>query len=249
MARRRTNPAEDLTNALALLPWWACLAIGLVAFAALHFYAASPLPPVATGANGLHDAVASSIGHGLAAVGQYAIPILCLAAAAMSFVGRRKRRGMLLYATEGGSSAAAIDAMSWRDFELLIGEGFRLQGFAIEEKGSAGPDDGVDLELTKGSERWLVQAKHWRAKKVPVEVVRELAGVMPFRRAVGGYVITSGTFTQPAEEFARGRGIKLINGKWLESMLMQARAYLDAKRKGRASVAPTPPLAVPKLAP
>ena len=75
----------------------------------------------------------------------------------------------------------------------------------------------------------------------PVEVVRELAGVMPFRRAVGGYVITSGTFTEPAEEFARGRGIKLINGKWLESMLTQARASLDAKRQGRASVMPIPP--------
>src|ERR1019366_6136651 len=88
-----------------------------------------------------------------------------------------------------------------------------------------------------------------RAKKVPVEVVRELAGVMPFRRAVGGYVITSGTFTQPADEFARGRGIKLINGKWLESLLTQARASLDAKRQGRVSVAPSPPLHVPKLAP
>jgi restriction system protein len=83
----------------------------------------------------------------------------------------------------------------------------------------------------------------------PVEVVRELAGVMPFRRAVGGYVITSGMFTEPAEEFARGRGIKLINGKWLESMLTQARASLDAKRQGRASVMPIPPPAASKLAP
>jgi restriction system protein len=249
MARRRTSPAEDLATALALLPWWACLAIGLIAYALLHAHAVSPTPPITPGANGIHDAVTSSMSHGLAAVGQYAIPIICLAAAAMSFIGRRKRRELLLHATEGGSSAAAIDAMSWRDFELLIGEAFRLQGFAVVEKGGAGPDDGVDLELTKESERWLVQAKHWRAKQVPVEVVRELAGVMPFRRAVGGYVITSGTFTQPAEEFARGRGIKLINGKWLESMLTQARASLGAKRHGRPGVTPIPPLAVPKLAP
>ena len=249
MARRRTSPAEDLTSALALLPWWACLAIGLIGFALLHAYAVSPWSPVVPGANGLHDAVAGSIAHGLAAVGQYVIPIVCIAAAAMSFFGRRRRRALLLHATEGGLSAAAIDAMSWRDFELLIGEAFRLQGFAIVEKGGAGPDDGVDLELTKNSERWLVQAKHWRAKKVPVEVVRELAGVMPFRRAVGGYVITSGTFTQPAEEFARGRGIKLINGKWFESMLTQARASIDAKRHERPGVTPIPPLAVTTLAP
>jgi len=36
-----------------------------------------------------------------------------------------------LHATEGGSSAAAIDVMSWEDFELLIAEAFRLQGFAV----------------------------------------------------------------------------------------------------------------------
>ena len=249
MARRRTSPAEDLATALALLPWWACLTIGLIGFALLHAYAVTPVSPVVPGTNGLHGAVASSMAHGLAAMGQYAIPILCLAATAMSFVGRRRRRELLLHVTEGGSPAAAIDAMSWRDFELLIGEAFRLQGFAVEEKGGAGSDDGVDLELTKDSERWLVQAKHWRAKKVPVEVVRELAGVMPFRRAVGGYVIASETFAQPAEEFARGRGIKLINGKWLKSMLTQATASLDAKRQGRTGVTPIPPLAVPKLAP
>lgn len=48
---------------------------------------------------------------------------------------------------------------------------------------STAADGGVGLELMKAGERYLVQAKHWRAKQVPVEVVRELAGVMPFRRA------------------------------------------------------------------
>ena len=89
------------------------------------------------------------------------------------------------------------------------------------------------MELTKDGEKWLVQAKHWRAKQVPVEVVRELAGVMPFRRAIGGYVVTSGRFTGPAQEFASGRGIKLVNGPKLTGMLAQARASLDGK--GRRS--------------
>ena len=55
----------------------------------------------------------------------------------MSFLGRRKRRE-LLHATEGGSSAAAIDTMSWQDFELLIAEAFRLQGFVVVKKGEIG---------------------------------------------------------------------------------------------------------------
>lgn len=68
--------------------------------------------------------------------------------------------------------------MSWPDFELLLGEAFRLQAFAVAEGRGAGADGGVELELTKGGERYLVQAKHWRARQVSVEVVRELAGVI-----------------------------------------------------------------------
>ena len=154
----------------------------------------------------------------------------------MSFLGRRKRRE-LLHATEGGSSAAAIDAMSWKDFELLIAEGFRLQGFVVVKKGGASADGGVDIELMKDGAKWLVQVKHRRAKQVPVEVVRELADVLPLRRAVGAFVVTSGRFTRPAEEFASGKGIKLVNGSKLTGILAQARASLDAKSAGRTTTA------------
>lgn len=80
---------------------------------------------------------------------------------------------------------------------------------------------------------------------MPVEVVRELAGVMPFRRAIGAYVVTSGRFTSPAEEFANGRGIKLVNGSKLTGILAQARASLDGKPRRRDApldrgVAPAP---------
>jgi restriction system protein len=33
---------------------------------------------------------------------------------------------------------------------------------------------GVDLALTKGTEKFLVQCKQWKAYKVGVDVVREL---------------------------------------------------------------------------
>ena|SRR5947209_5307907 len=114
MARRRTSRAEDLAS----------VAIGPVSYILLHAHAISPIAPVAPGPAALHDTVTSSMSHGLASVGQYAMSVLCLAAAAMSFVGRRKRRQLLLHTTEDGSSAAAIDAMSWHDFEVLIGEAF-----------------------------------------------------------------------------------------------------------------------------
>lgn len=119
--------------------------------------------------------------------------------------------------------------MSGQDFELLMSEAFRLQGFKVAKKVGASADGGVDLELIKGIDRYLVQAKHWRARQVTVEVVRELAGVIPFRRAAGDYAVTSGRFTAPAAKFAEGRGIELTNGSRLAGMLAQARASLKAK--------------------
>lgn len=228
---------------MSRLPWWACLATAVVTFLVLHGIASRPLPSSVRPGQ-ISSAITGSLVHALAFVGQYLLPILCIAAAVMSFAGQRKRRALLVHVTEGGAPAAAIDGLSWQEFELLIGEAFRLQGFAVVEKGGAGPDGGVDLELMKNGERYLVQAKHWRAKQVPVEVVRELAGVMPFRRAVGAYVVTSGRFTEPAAAFAQGRGITLVNGGELQGLLVQARASLNAKDETSANAArakaPTP---------
>lgn len=69
--------------------------------------------------------------------------------------------------------------------------------------------------LQKGSDRYLVQCKHWRALRVGVEPVRELYGVMAARRVAGGFLVTSGDFTEEARRFAQGREVQLINGKKL----------------------------------
>ena len=118
--------------------------------------------------------------------------------------------------------------MSWREFEMLVGEGFRLQGYQVVETGGGGPDDGVDLVLTRpgmsGREKFLVQCKQWRALKVGVDVVRELYGVMAARGATGGFVVTSGRFTDDAISFASGRNVTLVDGPKLLGLIRQARA-------------------------
>lgn len=109
--------------------------------------------------------------------------------------------------------------MRWQEFELLVGEVFRRKGFAIQETGGGGADGGIDLRLTKGSEKFLVQCKQWRAYKVSVNVVRELFGVMAAEGAVGGFVVTSGVFTEDAKSFAKGRNIELVDGKKLKYLI------------------------------
>ena len=160
--------------------------------------------------------------HGLAVAGQYIVPIFCLAAAALS-AWRRKQRQSLVTDVAQARNADALDGMSWREFELLVGEAYRLQGYRVTEIGGGGPDGGVDLVLAKGSEKFFVQCKQWKAYKVGVTTVRELYGVMAAKGATGGFVVTSGRFTADAKDFAQGRNIELIDGPRLFAMIQRAR--------------------------
>ena len=54
-----------------------------------------------------------------------------------------------------------------------------------------------------------------------VTVVRELNGVVAAQRAAGGFVVTSGTFTQQARDFAKNTTIGLVDGRALDRMLAQ----------------------------
>ena len=77
--------------------------------------------------------------------------------------------------------------------------------------------------LRKGSEKYLVQCKQWKAFSVGVNIVRELYGVMAASGAAGGFVVTSGRFTKEASAFANGRNVKLLDGPRLHEMIKQAR--------------------------
>jgi restriction system protein len=70
-----------------------------------------------------------------------------------------------------------------------------------------------------------VQCKQWRAQQVPVTIVRELYGVMAAQHAAGGYVVTSGRFTQDAIAFAAGRNIELVDGQALQELLSKAKNF------------------------
>ncbi|MEJ8849353.1 restriction endonuclease [Variovorax rhizosphaerae] len=156
-------------------------------------------------------------------IGQYLIPTLCVIGAAASAWRRHARRALVENVTRS-EAADSLDDMSWREFEMLVGEVFRLQGYSVLENDGPGPDGGIDLTLRKDGEKYLVQCKQWRAFKVSVPVVRELYGVMAASGASGGFVVTSGRFTAEAEEFAKGRNIQLIDGPRLQQMLRQAKA-------------------------
>jgi restriction system protein len=226
MARRKkSSPLEDALDLLAMLPWWVCLVLAAVSYFLLHRLA---VPIQASDIQGQGGSMVGAIMQkaiiqGLANAGQYIVPLLCIAAAALS-AWRRKRRRALASDVAQARNADVLDGMSWREFELLVGEAYRLQGYRTTEIGGGGPDGGVDLVLTKGSEKFFVQCKQWKAYKVGVTTVRELYGVMAAKGATGGFVVTSGLFTTDAKEFVQGRNIELVDGPRLFAMIHQARS-------------------------
>jgi hypothetical protein len=133
-------------------------------------------------------------------------------------VFRRRKRRQLLAGVSSSAAPDALNHLTWREFEMLVGEAFRVQGYSVTETaGSA--DGGVDVVLRKDSEKYFVQCKQWRAHTVGVPIVRELYGAMAAHGATGGFVVTSGRFTKPAIEFAEGRNVTLIDGPQLHAMI------------------------------
>jgi restriction system protein len=245
--RKKSSTFEELIDIVAMLPCWAGVVLAVVAYLVLHQVAAQPL--VTTIQSGQSGSIATqTIWKGLATGGQYLLPLICLAGAGMS-AWRRRERAALVQNVVKSDSADALNGMSWQQFEQLVGEAFRLQGYTVAETGGGGADGGVDLALTKGGEKFLVQCKQWRAFKVSVEVVRELYGVMAAQGAAGGFVVTSGRFTEEATAFASGRNVQLIDGPKLHGMIQQAQAVRQssgAAQPVRSAPRPSSPPACPK---
>lgn len=233
--RRKSSPVEDFIDLVARLPWWAGITLAIVLYLILHYIASQPV--VTSAQPGQIGAMMSqTIWKAVANIGQYALPLICLAGAAVS-AWRRRHRQKLVANVVQSAAADALDGMSWREFEMLVGEGFRLQGYHVVETGGSA-DGGIDLVLTKGGEKFLVQCKQWRAFKVGVDVVRELYGVMAARGATGGFVVTSGRFTDDAASFASGRNINLIDGPKFHNLLRQAQSSTGRALGGAVIVNP-----------
>lgn len=245
--RKRTIPAEDLMDLVAMLPWWAGVALAAVSYLVLHRMAGQEVV-AATRPGEMGTLVTQTLWKTLATFGQYLLPLICVGGAGISAWCRRARRKLI--ADVGQSNAVdALDGMSWREFEMLVSEAFRLQGYGVLETGGGGADGGVDLVLSKGTEKYFVQCKQWKAFKVGVAVVRELFGVMAAKGAAGGFVVTSGRFTEDAVGFASGRNLKLIDGPLLHGLIRQARSsrgQAPAQQSG-PSLVPAAPADTPSV--
>ncbi len=134
--RRRSSPVEDLFELAARLPWWLCLILAVISYAVLHPIAVAPVA-VNPAPGQMGTMVTDMVWRSFAGVGQYALPIVLAGAAVASFFGRRKREALARNVADS-ASGGALRSMNWQDFELLVGEAFRLRGYTVTETGGGG---------------------------------------------------------------------------------------------------------------
>jgi hypothetical protein len=110
-----------------------------------------------------------------------------------------------------------LDALEWRRFEQLVEAYFNATDFSARRT-RAGADGGVDLSVYRRGQDApfaYVQCKAWHVYDVGVKPVRELFGVMASDGVTQGYFVTTGDFTAEAVDFAEGKALKLVSGKYL----------------------------------
>lgn len=212
---RKNQSTFDL---LLRAPWWvAVLLAGLV-----YLVMAIILPSLNT-----ENPALKTVFNSLAIPAPY-FALIILLAAPFSFLNARRKARQL----DQQQDLNSIRQLHWRNFEELVAEAYRRQGYRVVE-GDYGADGGIDLQLSKNGDITLVQCKQWRVQKVGVSVVREMFGVLTASHAAKVVIICSGYFTQESTAFSHNKPIELIDGHSLLALIrgVQPSASVEAGEK------------------
>ena len=118
-------------------------------------------------------------------------------------------------------SQDVFDAIEWRRFEAVVETLFQQAGFDTRTQ-SHDADQGIDIWLyskhAPGQAVSVVQCRHW-TKRVGVDKMRELLGVMTAHRVTRGQFATTSTFTEDAAKFASANAISLLDVRALLKLI------------------------------
>ena len=211
MARRRESNLELLLKA----PWWISAALGLISFVAIRWW----LPAWAGDVN-----ARQMIAKGISPLAP--LPLLFFALIAVgSFLFAKKRHRLV----DEQTSLEKLRETGWKDFEYLVAEAFRRQGYAVDYSLGRGADGGVDIVLRQADRKVLVQCKQWKVFSIGAPVIREMFGLMTAEQADEAIIVTTGKFTRDAQEFASGKPIRLIDGPQLLALVQSFQATTSAR--------------------
>jgi restriction system protein len=200
-----TRKNESILNLLSKSPWWVSVVLSGISYIVLKFI----IPSIKVQQD-LNHALYYGLIKAAPTLAPFVAFFLLIPAPISLFNSIRKRKLL-----DKQKSIDTVRSLNWKEFEELIGEAYRRQGFTVYENSNTGPDGGIDLRLKKDGDLVVVQCKQWRNIKVGVDKVRELYGVQIAERANRSILITSGYFTQEAKNFASNKSIDLVDGSHL----------------------------------
>lgn len=110
------------------------------------------------------------------------------------------------------------------EFERVMADYYRRQGYEVEECGTGGTgrgfDGGIDLKLRRDGEYTVVQCKRHNAYQLTHNPVHELLGVAGTEGAGRCILVNTGEFTRYAWDVAaKNPKLQLIDGSELRRML------------------------------
>jgi hypothetical protein len=112
------------------------------------------------------------------------------------------------------------------EFEWLVGEVYRREGWTVKETGRQDrPDGNVDLVVTRGPDRRLVQCKRWASTQVGVGEIRGFGGTL-LREGLSGVqgdFVTLSAFNEAASSEAKRIGMNLVDGRDLYERVERVR--------------------------
>jgi hypothetical protein len=191
----------------------------LIAAITIAFYAGIGLAlPLALGWSTSWLVAANVVGTTLAAI------------VVLAFLGLRIEARDRRHLVEWTTDLRLLDSS---EFEWLVGETFRREGWTVEESGRRdGPDGNVDLRLRMGGQTVVVQCKRWTARIVGVDDVRSFAGTLMREGLPGtaGIFVTLSEFGGQARAEAERIGLTLVNNVDL---------YARVEKVRRAEACPT----------
>jgi len=240
MAKRK----ESGVDVIASMPWPVGFVLGIVAYVAIRYGVDWYM---STSGNPVFQSIGKQASAGTYAPFAWMALAICWIGAVGSFIRSRHRRRLL----ETQTGLDSLRAMTWREFEMLVGEAFRRQGYTIRETGLGGADGGIDLILHKDGKVTLVQCKQWKTQRVDVKVVREMLGLLTHHHAAAVKIVAIGDYTADARHFAERKPIELINGETLLAMVREVQTSMPVKMATAtiSTVDTTEPEPAPSLSP
>lgn len=235
MARKNDGLLWHLMDA----PWWVSVLFAAIVYISLSFV----LPALAMSSENF---VFNAVAPNLPMLAPYFAFIFLIPAPVALFkqLSRQRQYSMTTSEIASQGTTAALNKLSWLEFESYIGEFFKQQGYEVKQAFSQKPDGGVDIWMRKDGQLTLVQCKHWKTRKVGIQILREMYAVMIEHNASKMIIVTSGDFTSEAIKYALDKRLWLINGGELVHMIEQVR-----NRPAEQAVEVTPPKNATPLCP